>query len=537
LVETTMIPPIRIVLQARTNSSRLPRKVLLPVGGLPLAVLAARRAMNGGLPLVLATSDHSDDDILARVAGQHGLDVVRGPLDDVLGRFLLAVADLPDKAICVRLTGDNCFPDGAFVAQAVSELLAAGADCIEPQMNGLPYGLGAEAVRVGALRRAAAATIDPYDREHVTPWLIRHAAPPTPAPVSGPLRCTIDTPADYQRIEALFGTVADAVAEPWPALVERLAALPDAPRFALPAVAHGALVLGTVQLGLAYGIANRTGQPSPDEASAILDRAIAHGVACADTARGYGESEERIGSFLVDNPGRIAIITKLHPLPEIDSATPPAIASRLVEASLLRSCHSLHLRQLDCVLLHRAAHLDLPIWPALQAFRDQGLVGRLGASVQTPAELRRALDCPDITHVQMPFNLLDRRWSQAQSWLADRPDVTIHARSALLQGLLTGGGVTWPAIPGVDGAALTKLLTALAAELGRRDVIDLALAFVRGQGWIHGVVVGVETLAQLDDSLALFATPALSAEECRRVSDSLPEIPETLVNPALWPAR
>src|SRR5579859_147338 len=138
-----------IIIQARTNSSRLPGKALLPVGGYPSAVLAALRASNLGLETLVATSSEHSDDALADVLGQHGIRVVRGPLQDVLARFALAAAELPDECVVVRLTGDNVVPDGYLVQELVSAFVESGVDYLSqdsPQSR-LPYGLGGEAFK------------------------------------------------------------------------------------------------------------------------------------------------------------------------------------------------------------------------------------------------------------------------------------------------------------------------------------------------------------------------------------------------------
>jgi spore coat polysaccharide biosynthesis protein SpsF len=81
----------------------------------------------------------------------------------------------------------------------------------------------------------------------------------------------------------------------------RLAALPDEPRFRIPyrvvsGRAVGQMTLGTAQLGLEYGVANRTGKPNRETAAGMVRDAIAHGVTTLDTARAYGDAEEVLGS-------------------------------------------------------------------------------------------------------------------------------------------------------------------------------------------------------------------------------------------------
>ena len=62
-------------------------------------------------------------------------------------------------------------------------------------------------------------------------------------------------------------------------------------------------VLGTAQLGSAYGLANKEGKLSPEKAFKVLDEAILRGVRIFDTASGYGDSEEIIGNYFQKNPG------------------------------------------------------------------------------------------------------------------------------------------------------------------------------------------------------------------------------------------
>ena len=68
------------------------------------------------------------------------------------------------------------------------------------------------------------------------------------------------------------------------------------------------LVLGTVQFGLPYGVANCSGKASVEEAKEMLEIASASNIATLDTAVGYGESERVLGKIGVT---RFKVITKL----------------------------------------------------------------------------------------------------------------------------------------------------------------------------------------------------------------------------------
>ncbi|MEI9932700.1 MAG: hypothetical protein WDM89_19740 [Rhizomicrobium sp.] len=69
----------------------------------------------------------------------------------------------------------------------------------------------------------------------------------------------------------------------------------------------------------------------------------------------------------------------------------------------------------------------------------------------------------------------------------------------------------------------------------RENAADLCLAYARGQDWIDGVVVGLETEDQLDDNLRLFIKRPLGADECALVEARIPHLPVKLLNPAQWP--
>lgn len=221
---------MRVVLQARTSSHRLPAKSLLPIGGMPLAVLCAKRLSRGGLDVVLATSEDATDDLLSDLAAGAGCTVVRGALHDVRNRFLAAARDLRDEDTIVRATADNPVPDADFAARLVRMFEASGQPYFATRSpdDGLPYGLSLEVMRLGALRAAAHAADDEANREHVTPALAEAAGAEglvrKGAIVDTDLsayRCTVDTLEDYLAMARVF-KVADPVGCLWRDLLPSL---------------------------------------------------------------------------------------------------------------------------------------------------------------------------------------------------------------------------------------------------------------------------------------------------------------------------
>ncbi len=300
------------------------------------------------------------------------------------------------------------------------------------------------------------------------------------------------------------------------------------------------LVMGSVQLGLAYGAANRTGKPSREAALRLVARATEGGISQFDTARAYGDSEDRLGEALAQKK-TVRTITKLSPLSELAPDASRANARAAVDASIEESLSALRRDRLDCLLLHRAEHMRShggAIWERLIERLEDGSVLSLGVSVSSPLEALAALACPDVAHLQLPFSLLDWRWRKAgfKTCLASRPNVTIHARSTFLQGVLASSDVgVWPKIEGVYPQALINIIAGLTHQLGRENAADLCLAYARGQDWIDGVVVGLETEDQLDDNLRLFIKLPLNADECALVEARIPHLPVKLLDPAQWP--
>lgn len=545
--------PIRIVIQARTTSTRLPAKALLPLGGMASAVLCARRAANTGLDVVAAIPDARSDDALDAELKRNAITRIRGDLTDVLGRFAVATQDLPSAAIVVRLTADNMFPDGAFVQRIVDEFLARDVDYLgtHSPLDGLPYGLSAEVFSVDALRAAAQSANTEQEREHVTPWIRRHCTTALfshedlGTDASSHLRCTLDSLPDYLRLQQVFAGIDDPINTAWDDLVSTLRAVPNTPSAAVPwSIVQGQvqsrMVLGTVQLGMPYGAANHTGQPSLATAADIVQQAIEHGVTCIDTARVYGEAEQRLGQCLDGLRDRVTLSTKLG-LPEFAAGQADRQSVRsAVDASVFASCHALQVQRLDILILHRWAHRHQyagAVWERLLELRNSGVIGQLGASLYTPAEALEAARDPDITCIQIPFNLLDWRWRDTglQQTLQGRTDLIVHARSALLQGILAGGVECWPNIVGLRAQDIIDRLNALVAKFGRQDRADLCLAYVRAQTWIASTVVGVETHQQLLRNIDLFQLPMLTRDECALVEQTLANLPEDLLNPSCWP--
>ncbi|MDT0213514.1 aldo/keto reductase [Rothia sp. ARF10] len=543
------MPHTRVVLQSRLSSSRLPGKALLTLGAYPVAALAARRAARGGGDVVLATSTAPEDDAIVRAAARFDVPTFRGSLEDPLERFVGAVRDLDDDDVVVRLTADNVVPDADFVAGLTGALQEDGSGYVRVA-EGYPYGLGGEAFTVRLLREADVSTGDPFDREHVTPWMRRRTgdhvwAPPELGANLMGVRCTIDTLDDYVVAEAALAAFADPVVPSWREVLTRWAevAPPTPRRLGEPGanpIGQGSWVLGTVQLGVAYGAANTTGLPDPESARAVLRRAVDEGVTHLDTARAYGQSEARIGQALARGLSeRVRVVTKLTPLDHVPEDAPARWARDAVLASTERSLRDLRTGSVSGLLVHRWVDWHRgggAVAQTLDELRSSGVAQVVGASISTPQELFEAVADPRVGYVQLPFNVLDRRWTEPSvvQAFSSRPDLVVTARSVFLQGLLVSPEAPWPVNADMDIGAVREALVSVTAELGRTSVPDLCVAYALGHPFVTSVVLGAETPEQVAEQAAWVAAAPLTAEEIRHVRERVPGGSPVVVDPSTW---
>jgi spore coat polysaccharide biosynthesis protein SpsF (cytidylyltransferase family) len=197
------------IVQARMSSTRLPGKALVDVDGEPMLALLLRRlgrARRIG-EIVVATSTDVLDDSIAQLAWALDVGVSRGPREDVLERFLIAIGDYDGPV--VRITGDCPLIDPRIVDETLERFLlthdCAYASNIEPRT--FPDGLDVEVFDAATLRAVARKPLDAYDREHVTSAIraqpeIRRATLVGACDL-GELRWTVDEIEDLDFIRAL----------------------------------------------------------------------------------------------------------------------------------------------------------------------------------------------------------------------------------------------------------------------------------------------------------------------------------------------
>lgn len=294
---------------------------------------------------------------------------------------------------------------------------------------------------------------------------------------------------------------------------------------------YSKLMLGTVQFGMNYGIANVSGQPSYATVKDILACAYEGGVNCLDTAAAYGTSEAVLGRALAELriADKVVVATKVrHCTEEFPSRS---AADRFVEASVVDSLRALRLETLPVCLLHREE--DIRLVESLQKLKDRGLVQHVGVSVMTPEATSAIIAAGLVEAVQFPVNLFDHRFTRHGVCEAARQrGVALFGRSVYLQGLLLMPEEKIP--PQLTAIIpLRRRLGALAREAGM-SLAELAVRYVLGVEGLTCALVGVDSLEQMQQNLALFAKGPLESTLQRAIEASVPDLPDSILKPNLW---
>ena len=299
-----------------------------------------------------------------------------------------------------------------------------------------------------------------------------------------------------------------------------------------------ALALGTVELGLEYGIAmpGEFGRPTEDEAVRLVHTALDGGMNLIDTARAYGESEAVLGRALRGRRAEVVLATKVRTQRD-DGTTPTGPELRQHMQCALET--SLRLLQTDYVDIWQVHNVDTALLAQREllaevfaAARRSGKARAIGGSTYGVEMPIAAIESDLFDMLQVTYSVLDQRLSDQVLPTAAERDIGIVVRSILLKGALTARGDYLPEHL-AELRERSRQFRELVADSGLGiSPVQAAITFGLAHTQIHSVLIGVRSEQELREALGAtnVTLPAdlLAQLTALRLDDA------DLLNPGTW---
>lgn len=302
--------------------------------------------------------------------------------------------------------------------------------------------------------------------------------------------------------------------------------------------------LGTWQVGGKWG-------SGFDEKNAdrILNEAIDHGINFIDTADVYENrlSEKAVGKVIRNRKEKVYIATKCGRFlnPHNNEAYQPQVLRDYVEKSLKNT----GLDQLDLIQLHcppPEVYYRSEIFEEFDKLKEEGKIGHLGVSVQKIEEAIKAIEFPNVSTVQIIFNMFRHRPSELFFREAKRRNIGILARVPLASGLLTGNynintkfdsgdhrhfnrkgeafdqGETFSGIDYEVGLEAVERIKSIFPD--NMDLVHIALKWILMWEEVSCVIPGVSKIEQLYSNLETLNMRNLTIEEMESVKSVYDEL-------------
>lgn len=224
-----------IIIQARMTSQRLPGKVMLPLGNKPVLQILIERLKPFHEQLIIATTNDGSQTPIVELCQQLNVHYFEGDTNNVLERYALAARHFGAKKgdTIIRITSDCPFNDPDIVQQLLElHQLHAHSYCYTDIHHSFPRGFDCEVFTYEALEEAYGNSDDPYEYEHVTPYIRKHGlhlCPLKREEDNSRYRLTLDTVEDYQMLEALYNQLSNPIHAPYADILEILKKHPNIP--------------------------------------------------------------------------------------------------------------------------------------------------------------------------------------------------------------------------------------------------------------------------------------------------------------------
>jgi len=292
-----------------------------------------------------------------------------------------------------------------------------------------------------------------------------------------------------------------------------------------------ALTLGTVQLGIPYGVNNTHGMPTYEESAIILQTALDHGITTFDTAGNYGKSQEVLGRFFRENPAEKTLITKV----EFSKESKTEIRDVLFQ-KVRNAAEVLGVTQLPGLLLHNETYLDTygdALISALRELKAEGLAANIGISFQDKSRMTELCD-PDVFDcIQIPASMFDNaEIRRGEIRRLAESGISVYVRSVYLQGLFFRDPALLP--PKIQSARKPLEKLHMLAEENNLSIAALAIGYLRDTEGIASLVLGCEKPEQLLESVSLIEQPGISETVRDKIHEISEELEPAVIHPWEW---
>jgi aryl-alcohol dehydrogenase-like predicted oxidoreductase len=194
--------------------------------------------------------------------------------------------------------------------------------------------------------------------------------------------------------------------------------------------------LGTWQVGGKWG-----SEFNHESADKIINTAIDNGINFIDTADVYSEglSEAAVAKVVKSRSEKVYIATKCGRQlnPHVSESYTPESVTKFVDASL----KNMKMETLDLIQLHcppTDVYYRPEMFEVFDRLKAEGKIQNLGVSVEKVEEALKAIEYPNVTTIQIIFNIFRQRPMELFFKEAKAKNVGIIVRVPLASGLLTG---------------------------------------------------------------------------------------------------
>lgn len=257
--------------------------------------------------------------------------------------------------------------------------------------------------------------------------------------------------------------------------------------------------LGTVQFGLDYGFTKRKTQ---EEVNSILKTAVDNDITLIDTAREYGDSEEKIGNFIENYKNNFVIATKISLIDDFDNLTYKILKNNIY-ASVEESLEKLKLNKIPILQLHQTVdeiYKNIDFWTVINQLKEDKLIDLFGVSVYEISETKFIMNnyTGYIDFFQIPYNIFDRRFDDIQKDLEEN-NIGLISRSTFLKGIIPCSIDDIP--KNLEDIKPYKLKLLNLANECNVSVAELASVFVYYNDYINSTILGVDSPEELNNNV------------------------------------